>query len=64
MEAGLGLSNGASCYASITCFISQVMTQKGGPGGEERPLWYASTRNHLSPPSGYIYISIYLYIYI
>ena len=33
---------GSSVYATVRCFISKIITSKGGPGGEERPLWFAA----------------------
>lgn len=41
-EAGQDLSDGSSVYATVRCFISKIITSKGGPGGEERPLWFAA----------------------
>eukprot|EP00962_Isochrysis_galbana_P046151 scaffold18453_cov110-Isochrysis_galbana.AAC.1 len=33
---------GASVYATVRCFVSKVLTNKGGQSGEERPIWFAS----------------------
>jgi len=41
-EAAQGLSEGASVYATVRCFVSKVLTNKGGQSGEERPIWFAS----------------------